>query len=267
MNILKKILTTSLICLISCSLVVVNVSAEPEESTESLAPEQSYELPSEEPESSVPEEPQSQPEEPEPPESSAPEEPTSQPEEPEPSQPEEPDPSEDPSQYEESSSEPEPSQESRYEESSESEEPSQQESSEVVSEPEQSSTQESVPADPKLKRDPFEWLSGIKTVIPADRSGYVSPAQKAENEKAQKLYEESRAALETANKADKHILSTPPLPENEVSEDTISIAAQNESSSFLIGIIIWSLIGIITTLILIFMLKGSKSPSPFTTKK
>lgn len=121
-------------------------------------------------------------------------------------------------------------------------------------------------SEPILKKDPYSWLSGINTVIPADRSGYISPAQKAENEKAERLYEESRAALEQAAKAERNLLSSPHIPENDIIEDTASVAAENETNSFLIGIIIWSAIGIIITLILIFILR-TKAPSKSFTRK
>ncbi len=126
------------------------------------------------------------------------------------------------------------------------------------------SSDETSNASPVLRRDPFSWLSGINTVIPADRSGYISPAQKAENEKADKLYEESKAALEQAAKAERNLLTAPHIPDNDVIEDTASVAAQNESNSFLIGIIIWSAIGIIITMILIFIFRTKAPEKSFT---
>ncbi len=257
MKTFKQIFFTSIACLAACCCIL-HVSAEEENSVELPDIESSFgeSYPEEPPGSS--DEPDSEPVE----DSSLPSEDPS--EDPEPS-PEEPESNEPESSEPESEPEPSEPEESSEEPSEESSEPESEPEPDPSSQPE--SREESSKAPPTLRREPFSWLSGIKTVIPADRPGYISPKQQSEIEYSQRMYEESRAAISQADKADRHILSTPPLPSNEVSEDTASIAARNESSSFLIGIIIWSLIGIVITLILIFVLRGNKTISPFTTKK
>lgn len=107
-----------------------------------------------------------------------------------------------------------------------------------------------------LKRDPLAWISGIGTVIPADRSGYVSPAQKAKNELAQRKYEESKEAVEKAIESGSDMEEfAASLPENKVIEETDYIPVHNGQRSFLIFIIICSLIGLASTSFMIALLK------------
>ena len=110
-----------------------------------------------------------------------------------------------------------------------------------------------------LKRDPLAWISGIGTVIPADRSGYVSPAQKAKNELAQRKYEESKEAVEKAIESgsdmEEFAASLPDVSENKVIEETDYIPVHNGQRSFLIFIIICSLIGLASTSFMIALLK------------
>ncbi|MBQ1659625.1 MAG: hypothetical protein II059_07230 [Clostridia bacterium] len=107
-----------------------------------------------------------------------------------------------------------------------------------------------------LKRDPLAWISGIGTVIPADRSGYVSPAQKAKNELAQRKYEESKEAVEKAIESGSDMEEfVASLPENKVIEETDYIPVHNGQRSFLIFIIICSLIGLASTSFMIALLK------------
>lgn len=99
--------------------------------------------------------------------------------------------------------------------------------------------------------DPFDFTYSLDTVIPAEREDYISPKQESEN----KLAEESLKAAAAA------LLSSPPMPYEEITNNPIANAKKNDTEgSFLTGIIIWSIIGIIvtSTLIIIFNSKGGK---------
>ena len=110
-----------------------------------------------------------------------------------------------------------------------------------------------------LKRDPLAWVSSIGTVIPADRSGYVSPAQRAKNELAQRKYEESREAVEKAMESETDteifVTSLPDIPEKKVIQEASYTPIHNGNKGFLIFIIICSFIGLIVTAFMILFLK------------
>ena len=110
-----------------------------------------------------------------------------------------------------------------------------------------------------LKRDPLAWVSSIGTVIPADRSGYVSPAQRAKNGLAQRKYEESREAVEKAMESETDteifVTSLPDVPEKKVIQEASYTPIHNGNKGFLIFIIICSFIGLIVTAFMILFLK------------
>ena len=110
-----------------------------------------------------------------------------------------------------------------------------------------------------LKRDPLAWVSSIGTVIPADRSGYVSPAQRAKNGLAQRKYEESREAVEKAMESETDteifVTSLPDIPEKKVIQEASYTPIHNGNKGFLIFIIICSFIGLIVTAFMILFLK------------
>ncbi len=140
--------------------------------------------------------------------------------------------------------------ESADESSLESSRESSEESSEEESSEEESSREESSEAVTEIfENDPLKRLDSLATVLPADKEGYISPKQ--ESEKI--LAEESDKAAAAA------ILSAPPIPYEDTTKKYISEAEKNadESMSFLTGIIIWSVIGVIITAALIIILRST----------
>lgn len=168
------------------------------------------------------------------------------------------------SSYYESSQEYISTESSYYSESSYSEssaESSVSESSAVQSSVEESSADESSAEESSreisdiFENDPFDWINRLETVLPADKEGYISPKQESDR----LLAEESDKAVAAA------ILSTPPMPYDETSKKIITDTAESkmQTPSYILGIIIWIIIGIIViaTLIVITRSKGASSVS------
>ena len=135
------------------------------------------------------------------------------------------------------------------EESSEqsSEEESSYESSGENSADEESEASKAEESSSLKLTDPFAKLRSINYILPSDDPNYVAKQKK----------EESNHAA-GAVKHNSGLLDAPPIPLDDT-VSSIEYSGEDDGSSVLIGIIFWSVIGIVLTIVLIFIinLKGS----------
>lgn len=124
------------------------------------------------------------------------------------------------------------------------EEVSSEESSSSVSE-ESSRSEENSQVSEIFETDPFGWINHLETVLPADKENYISPKQQSDA----KLLEESERAAAAA------LLSAPPMPYEETSFNTLGEleTIHHDDTSFITGIIIWSVIGVMIAITIIFL--------------
>ncbi len=136
-------------------------------------------------------------------------------------------------------------QESSEEESQDSQD---EESSETEDSADEKSAESSGEKDDLKITDPFEKLKSMDYILPADDPNYL----------AKQKTEESAKGLGTLRHSS-GLLDSPPMPGKEVS--SALNYKDEDDSSLLMGIIIWSVIGIVITVLLIFIinLKGGKS--------
>lgn len=112
--------------------------------------------------------------------------------------------------------------------------------------------------------DPFSALNNLEAVLPVDRPGYTPPESSLESslQSSENSPESQNSVIADVSKDETNILNAPPVPTDEqVPKQIYSQRADN--SSFLIGIIIWSVIGVAVTalLIVILNLKGGTGTS------
>lgn len=180
---------------------------------------------------------------------------------------------------EESSSEPsitESSQESSYESSYESSAESSIESSQTESSAEESSEpfeeETSIPEETSVEEsseeppyevsvtDPFEAINNIDIILPVNKPDYNKPNIESSVESSEEPFQESSetVAANTSEISDTEstILNTPPVPQDEVSSVQLynSTTVSSDNTSFLLGIIFWSVIGLVVTTVLIIVL-------------
>lgn len=158
-----------------------------------------------------------------------------------------------------SSAEPEPS----ITESSVPEETSTQESSTVEVSDEESSEESTEVSF----TDPLSALKYLEAVLPIDR-GYTPPENSTQNSTQSSIPNSESSTVSEAStvseisKTESKILNAPPVPTDEETPKQ-TLTQQSDNSSFLIGIIIWSVIGVAVTalLIVILNLKDGKGRS------
>ncbi|MGN1457719.1 MAG: hypothetical protein ACI4XP_07165, partial [Acutalibacteraceae bacterium] len=99
---------------------------------------------------------------------------------------------------------------------------------------------------------PFSALNNLDAVLPVDRPDYIPPESSLESsfQSSQDNFESStesqNSAAAVVSKTENNILNAPPVPTDEqVPKQIYSQRADN--SSFLIGVIIWSVIGACAT--------------------
>ena len=115
----------------------------------------------------------------------------------------------------------------------------------------------------ELRRDPLSWMSGIETILPSDRSDYTPPSVETteENENSE---EDSKLVMEDSETSRRTITATPTI-NNETPEIAVFLAERNDRSPMLIGIIIFSIAGMLLTIITILIMhsRGDFTPSFF----
>lgn len=116
---------------------------------------------------------------------------------------------------------------------------------------------------------PFSALNNLDAVLPVDREDYRPIESQIESseqmpESNSEISSESSLYLEDTSKAESNILNAPPVPSDE--PVTSQLYASNTDNSFLIGIIFWSVIGVVVTAVLIIILH-SKGNSEFNFSK
>ncbi len=105
--------------------------------------------------------------------------------------------------------------------------------------------------------DPFGKLSAMNYILPSDDPNYIAKQKK----------EDSNAAAGSI-RHNSGLLDSPPMP-SDTSASALSYTEDEDDSSFLMGIIFWSVIGIVLTILLIFIinLKGSGNSNSFGRKR
>ena len=168
--------------------------------------------------------------------------------------------------YEESEPEYEDPESSYYEEPSEEEPESYiEDESEEYSEEEESVEESSEPEKIIVPvTDPFRSVGKMKYILPVDDPSFVSPESRAEEEKKAQSSAEAAAVINPDSK----LLDSPPMPSYEPSV-ALPYYQEDDSSSVLMGMIFWSIIGIVVTAILIMILnfKGDSSDYSFNRKR
>lgn len=108
--------------------------------------------------------------------------------------------------------------------------------------------------------DPFTLIAGLEVILPADKPDFKP---KEESSKEEESKDESSAAA-AAIKKDTDLLNAPPtIPIDETVSSVTYTQDENDTSVF-VGIIFWSIIGIVITAILIIIINFKGENSEFT---
>lgn len=133
-------------------------------------------------------------------------------------------------------------------------------------EPEQSAYEESSAEESKAQNiaDPFGAIKAAEILIPSDKPGYKAPEQSSAAESSESDHSAAAAVIN----GDNQLLSSPPIPSDDPSAP-VPYNQQSDSNSVLMGIIFWSVIGVIVTTVLIVILnfKGNNSEFAFSRKR
>lgn len=141
-------------------------------------------------------------------------------------------------------------------------------SADESSEPESSIEESSEESEEISIVDPFSALNNLEVVLPVDRPDYIPPESSSESsvqssvQSSENSVESQISAVAEVSKAENNVLNAPPVPTDEQTPKQI-YSQRADNLSFLIGIIIWSVIGVAVTalLIVILNLKGNKETS------
>ncbi len=146
--------------------------------------------------------------------------------------------------------------ESSQEESSQTESIAEESSNESSEPEEQSYIESSFESSEKIIfSDPFEGINKINIILPIDNPNYQKPESSTEPSSDPPKESSSEISAQVSDE-NTHILDSPPVPQDESRTVQLynSTTAETDNTSFLVGIIIWSVIGIIITAILIIVL-------------
>ncbi len=112
--------------------------------------------------------------------------------------------------------------------------------------------------------DPFKNIAGVKYILPSDNPKFTPPESSIDDESSAESSEEAAAIINTSSKLE----TTPPIVYDEHSA-VVTYESETDNSSFLIGMIFWSIIGVIVTAVLILILnfKGNKTEFAFSRKR
>ena len=107
--------------------------------------------------------------------------------------------------------------------------------------------------------DPFSLIAGLEVILPADRPDFKPKEESSKQE-------ESSAATATIKK-DTDLLSAPPTIPIDETVSSVTYNRNDNDVSVFMGIIFWSIIGIVITAILIIIINFKGDNSEFTFRR